>query len=73
MTLDQLSIGQSAEIIEVDIQQVPLKLIDIGCIAGNTVQLLQIAPLRDPLYLKINDSFFSIRKDLAKLIQVKIC
>lgn len=73
MTLDQLSIGQSAEIIEVDIQQVPLKLIDIGCIAGNTVQLLQIAPLGDPLYLKINDSFFSIRKDLAKLIQVKIC
>lgn len=71
MTLDELQIGQSAEIVSVDINVVPLKLIDIGCISGNTVQLLQIAPLGDPLYLKINDSFFSIRKELAKYIQVK--
>jgi len=71
MTLDQLLKSQRAVIVSIDMDHVPLKLIEMGCIVGNTVEVLQIAPLKDPIYIKINDSFLSIRKDLARYIHVE--
>ena len=38
----------------------------MGCLPGNIVEVLQIAPLSDPIYIKVNDSFLSIRKDLKE-------
>jgi len=34
------------------------------------VQLFQVAPFRDPIYLNINDSFVAIRKETAALILI---
>jgi ferrous iron transport protein A len=39
---------------------------------GNTVQLLQIAPFGDPLYLNINGSHLAIRIETANEIEVEI-
>ena len=72
MTLDFLKKSQKATIISINEEKVPLKLIEMGCLPGNMVEVLQIAPLSDPIYIKVNDSFLSIRKDLAKEIEVEL-
>jgi ferrous iron transport protein A len=39
---------------------------------GNVVELLQIAPFGDPLYLNINGSHVAIRVETAKEIEVDV-
>lgn len=72
MTLNFLKESQKGTIIAINADNVPLKLIEMGCLPGNIVEVLQIAPLSDPIYIKVNDSFLSIRKDLAKEIEVEL-
>ncbi len=72
MTLDQLPKRQPSVIKAINTSLVPLKLIEIGCMPGNIIEVLQIAPLADPIYIKVNDSFMSIRKDLAQQIEVEL-
>ena len=71
-TIHSLKKGEQAIIKDFDIDAVPLKLLEMGCLPGNIVEVLQIAPLSDPIYIKVNDSFLSIRKDLAKEIEVEL-
>lgn len=54
--------GQKAEIVEINIDEIPLKLIEMGCLPGNTIELIQVAPLGDPLFFNVNDSKVAIRK-----------
>lgn len=72
MTLDVLKKSQKGNIISINSEKVPLKLIEMGCLPGNIVEVLQIAPLSDPIYIKVSDAFLSIRKDLAKEIEVEL-
>ena len=44
----------------------------MGCLPGNMVQLLQIAPFGDPLYLDINGSHLAIRVETAAEIEVEL-
>ncbi len=43
----------------------------MGCLPGNEVKLLQVAPFGDPLYLDINGSYLAIRIETAKHITVE--
>jgi ferrous iron transport protein A len=71
-TINSLKKGETAIIKEFDIDSIPLKLLEMGCLPGNTVQLLQIAPFGDPLYLNINGSHLAIRTETANEIEVEI-
>lgn len=71
-TLDSLKKGEKAIIKDFDIDVVPLKLLEMGCLPGNRVELLQIAPFGDPLYLNINGSHVAIRIETAREIEVEI-
>lgn len=71
-TITSLKKGETAIIKEFDIDSIPLKLLEMGCLPGNTVQLLQIAPFGDPLYLNINGSHLAIRIETANEIEVEI-
>ena len=71
-TIAQLKKGQRAIIQSFDIDAVPLKLIEMGCLPGNVVELLQIAPFGDPLFLSVNESHLAIRLETAAEIVVKI-
>lgn len=44
----------------------------MGCLPGNTVELLQIAPLGDPIYINVNESHVAIRKETAAEIDVEL-
>lgn len=71
MYLNQLQKGDKAIIKNFDIQLIPLKLVELGCLPDNEVELIQIAPLGCPLYFLINDTRVAIRKEMAKLIEVE--
>jgi ferrous iron transport protein A len=71
-TIHSLKIGQKAIIKDFDIDVIPLKLLEMGCLPGNMVELLQVAPLGDPLYLNVNGSHLAIRIETAREIEVEI-
>ncbi|RXR21168.1 ferrous iron transport protein A [Flavobacterium amnicola] len=72
LNLAQLQVGQKGIIDDFDIDKVPLKLLEMGCLPGNEVQLLQVAPFGDPLYLIVDDSHLAIRLETAEAITISI-
>ncbi len=64
--------GQSAQIIDINIDEIPLKLIEMGCLPGNDIELIQIAPMGDPLFFNVNDSKVAIRKKTASAIYISL-
>ena len=71
-TIHTLKKGEKAIIKDFDIDLIPLKLLEMGCLPGNEVELLQIAPFGDPLYLDINGSHVAIRIETAREIEVEL-
>jgi ferrous iron transport protein A len=65
LTLADLKRGQQGIIKDVSSIHVPLKLLEMGCLPGNSVELVQVAPFADPMYLNINGSHLAIRKETA--------
>ncbi len=69
-TIASLSVGEKGIIQDISFENVPLKLLEMGCLPGKEVELIQVAPLRDPLYIRVNGSHLAIRKEVAELIQI---
>ena len=63
--------GERGIITDVSSNQIPLKLLEMGCLPGNYVELVQLAPFRDPLYLNINGTHLAIRKETATHILIE--
>lgn len=72
VTLTQLKQGQKGIIKDISSFNIPLKLIEMGCLPGNTVELVQVAPFSDPMYLNINGAHLAIRKETATHILIEI-
>jgi len=71
ITLADLKRGETAIITDVSSDSIQLKLLEMGCLPGNSVQLVQLAPFADPMYLNINGSHLAIRKETASLILIE--
>ncbi|WP_397447639.1 ferrous iron transport protein A [Polaribacter sp. R77954] len=69
-TIASLLKGEIGYISEESLDLIPLKLLEMGCLPGAEVRLVQIAPLKDPLYICVNGSHLAIRKETASLIQI---
>lgn len=70
-TLAHLKRGERGIITDVSSVHIPLKLLEMGCLPGNTVELVQVAPFQDPMYLNINGSHLAIRKETASHIIIE--
>lgn len=66
----QLRRGQKGIIKEFADDILPIKLLELGCLPGNEIELVQIAPLNDPIYINVNGSHIAIRRETALLIEV---
>lgn len=64
-TVAHLLKGERAIITDVITEQVPLKLLEMGCLPGNEVHLLQLAPFADPMYIDVNGCHLAIRRETA--------
>ena len=70
MKLSQLNPGEQGTIVSFTDVEMSVKLMEMGCLPGNLVEVLQVAPLGDPLYLNINGSHLAIRLETAREIEV---
>ena len=65
MTAADLKLGEKGIILDASSEYIPLKLIEMGCLPGNEIELLQLAPFSDPLYLNISGCHLAIRRETA--------
>ncbi|ATA77579.1 FeoA family protein [Capnocytophaga canimorsus] len=68
--ISDLEEGQKAIIKDIDIDCIPLKIIELGCFPGAEVEMIQKATFNDPLYINIDGTYLSIRKEMAALIEI---
>ena len=54
LTIADLKKGERGVITDSSSKDIPLKLLEMGCLPGNEVKLLQLAPFYDPLYLNLS-------------------
>jgi ferrous iron transport protein A len=71
LTVADLKKGEKAIIVDFPVDTIPLKLIEMGCLPGNEIALVQTTVFNDPLFLTINDSNIAIRKETASEILIE--
>jgi len=72
LKLSELRPGQQGVIKEFKNDQIFLKLMEMGCIPGERITLEQIAPLGDPISIKVSGYRLSLRLNEAEHILVEI-
>lgn len=72
MKLSELKPGQEAIINEFDSNDILLKLMEMGCVPGERIYLEQVAPLGDPISIKISGYSLSLRLNEAEHINVTL-
>lgn len=70
-TIADLKKGETAVIRNFSVATIPLKLIEMGCLPGNEVCLVQTTLFNGPLFLTINGSNIAIRRDTAEQILIE--
>ena len=71
LTIADLKRGEKGIVKDVSSKEIPLKLLEMGCLPGNHIELLHVAPFSDPMYLNINGTHLAIRKDTARHIIIE--
>ena len=71
-TVADLKRGERGIIKEFAEDILPIKLLELGCLPGNVVELVQVAPFNDPLYINVNGSHIAIRRSVALQIELDI-
>ena len=73
MTLDKLPLGQEAVITAVGGEgSLRCRLLDMGLIPKTRVRVEKIAPMGDPLELRVRGYSLSLRKEDAGKIEVEV-
>jgi ferrous iron transport protein A len=72
MKLSELKPGERGTIREFQSNELELKLMEMGCLPGEEVVVEQIAPLGDPISIRIAGYSLSLRKNEANQIIVDI-
>ena len=72
ITLDQIKKNQRGKIVGIDTDSIPLKLIEMGCLPGNEVHLVQLAPLKETMYLVIDGCHLAMRRETAQHISIEL-
>ncbi len=74
MTLADLQVGHSAKILKTGGEgSLRQHFLDMGVIPGAIVTLVQLAPLGDPMELRIHSYELTLRIDDARLIEIEEC
>ncbi len=70
--LSELKPGQEGIIKEFNSNEIFLKLMEMGCVPGEHIRLEKIAPLGDPISVKVAVYRLSLRLDEAEHIFVEL-
>jgi ferrous iron transport protein A len=69
--LSKLAVGKAAIIKGFENDDIFLKLMEMGCIPGETIEIDQLAPMGDPISLIVAGYHLSLRLDEAEMIWVE--
>lgn len=72
MRLSDLRQGERGTILQFANPELELKLMEMGCIPGEEVVVEQIAPLGDPISIRIAGYSLSLRKNEANQVLVDV-
>ena len=74
MVLSKLNVGQKAKIISLNVQNKEIRrhLLDMGLTRGVEVEIKKIAPMGDPIDIKIRDYELCISKENLSQIKVEV-
>lgn len=70
ITVADLKVGERGCIEQIALKSIPLNLLEMGCLPGKEVEIIQIAPFKDPIYIKVDGNYLAIRKDVAAKIEI---
>ncbi|MES2790198.1 MAG: FeoA family protein [Planctomycetota bacterium] len=71
-TLDTLSVGQSAQITEIQGDDaIAIRLMEMGLTEGEMIHVLAVAPLGDPVEYEIRGYRLSLRRTEARRVQIQ--
>ncbi|MFD0795295.1 ferrous iron transport protein A [Mucilaginibacter litoreus] len=68
MTLEQLEVGETGIVKEFTDLEMSVKLMEMGCLPGETVKIARIAPLGDPIAIQVSGYQLSLRRFEASTI-----
>ena len=71
-SLAQLKKGQKAVILSFTDEKLSTKLIEMGCLPGEVVELSKIAPFGCPFAIHVSGYELSLRKEEAACVLVKL-
>ena len=69
--LSEMKVGKTAIIREFENDDIFLKLMEMGCMPGETVRVDQMAPLGDPISITVSGYHLSLRLNEAEMIWVE--
>ena len=69
--LSEISVGSTVLIKSFENNEIFLKLMEMGCVPGETVKVEQVAPLGDPIAIAVSGYNLSLRLDEAMYIFVE--
>jgi ferrous iron transport protein A len=70
-TLAELKLGQRARVEGIQgADALSQRLMEMGLLEGEKVELIAVAPLGDPLEIRLNDCRLSLRKAEAARVQI---
>lgn len=71
-SLADLRPGQAAEIVSIDCdRRMSRRLMEMGLLPGTEIRVVRVAPLGDPLELRLRDYSLSVRRSEASRIAVR--
>ena len=72
MTLDQCSVGHTARIAAVrGTGALRCRLLDMGLIPGTAVTVIKVAPMGDPIEIRLRGYELTLRKEDASMIETE--
>lgn len=69
--LSEVSVGKTVIVKEFESDDIFLKLMEMGCIPGETIKIDQLAPLGDPISITVAGYHLSLRLNEADKIWVE--
>ena len=71
--LAAMRVGAKGHVVSIDgVDSVSLRLMEMGLLEGEEIQLLAIAPLGDPLEIRLGDGRLSLRRTEAARVLVQL-
>lgn len=71
INLSDLKLGQKGIIESFTDYELSLKLLEMGCIPGEIIEVIRVAPFGDPIAISISGYILSIRKNEAATVKIK--